>query len=228
MPSVAAARRSLAVHAIGTAFVCLLFFLLGSVLFAYYCQNPAGHNGPFPPLSKEDRLTMHFVRTELAYPGLIGLLLAALFTTVMGSTSSGLNALSSVVVNDWQPAGTPGVGRRRVTSALFGIVTVLTALLVPRLGEHSFHIIIRISGALFGPLLGLFLLGAGVRRANAQGAVIGLAAGVVALTIIVFLQVSFWWYGACTCLPTLLVGAISSLFFSAPSEKQVQGLVIGS
>src|SRR5207237_2870840 len=93
MPSVAAARRSLAVHGIGTALVCLLFFLLGSVMFAFYSQHPAGEESVFPPLPRKDQLTMHFVRTELTYPGLTGLLLAALFTAVMGSVSSGLNSL---------------------------------------------------------------------------------------------------------------------------------------
>jgi SSS family solute:Na+ symporter len=240
MPSVGAARRLLVVHGVGTAVVCLLFFLLGSVMFAFYAQHPAGApggGGPggdpralsesvFPPLPRKDQLTMHFVRTELPVPGLSGLLLAGLFTAVMGSVSSGLNALSSLVVYDWCPGRQVGVGLGRVLSAVFGVATVVTSLLVPYLGEHVFDIIIRISGALFGPLLGLFLLGACVRRANTPGAACGLAAGLLGLVLIFPTAISPWWYGAFTCLPTLGVGIAASFLFPPPPPDRVRGLLV--
>ncbi|MFO0963971.1 MAG: sodium/solute symporter, partial [Gemmataceae bacterium] len=170
LPSVAAGRRMLAVNGVGTALVCLLFFVLGTVIFAFYAQHPAGAESIFPALPRKDQVTMHFVRTELPYPGLIGLLLAGLFITVMGSMSAGLSALSSLVVCDWLAGRNPGVGASRVLSATFGAGAIGMALVAPYLGEHVFDIIIRISGAFFGPLLGLFVLGAAVPRANAAGA----------------------------------------------------------
>jgi Na+/proline symporter len=160
LPSVAAGRRMLAVNGIGTALVCLLFFVLGTVIFAFYVQHPAGTASVFPTLPRKDQVTIHFVRTELPYPGLIGLLLAGLFITVMGSISAGLSALSSLLVCDWFPGHRPGLGSSRRMSAVFGVATIGMALVAPYLGEHVFDIIIRISGAFFGPLLGLFVLGA--------------------------------------------------------------------
>jgi SSS family solute:Na+ symporter len=227
LPSVAAGRRMLAVNGIGTAVVCLLFFVLGTTMFTFYAQNPAGESGVFPELPKQDQLTMHFVRTELPYPGLIGLLLAGLFTAVMGSVSSGLSALSSLLVCDWLPGRRLELGLSRLMSALFGILTIGMALVAPLLGEHVFEIIIRISGALFGPLLGLFLLGAIVRRANATGALVGLAAEIAVLAAIFPSDIAYWWYGALTCIPTFAVGALASLFFPAPPGEKVQGLLIG-
>lgn len=228
MPTVAAARRSLAVNGVGTAVVCFLFFLLGTSMFAFYVQHPADSGNVFPLLPTQDQLTIHFVRTELPYLGLLGLLLGALFTTVMGSVSSGLNSLSALVASDWFAGQKLGVSSSRRLSALFGIATVVTSLLVPYLGDHVFDIIIRLSGAFFGPLLGLFVLGVCVRRATAGGAAIGLMAGAVSLALIAPTSISFWWYGAFTCIPTVLAGAAASLFFPPPSEKQVVGLVIGS
>jgi SSS family transporter len=225
-PTVAAARRLLAVHGIGTALVCLLFFLLGSVMFAFYWQHPAGEESVFPLLPRKDQLTMHFVRTELTYPGLTGLLLAALFTTVMGSISSGLNSLSALMVCDWLPGRNLGVRLSRIMTVVFGVATVGASLLVPFLGEYVFDIIIRISGAFFGPLLGLFLLGTCVRRANARGAMIGLAAGLLSLVLIFPTSLSSWWYGAFTCLPTLVVGALASLLFPPPPADKVHGLLV--
>jgi SSS family transporter len=203
MPSVAAARRLLAVNGAGTALVCLMYFLLGTAIFAFYSQHPAGEMGIFPPVARKDELTMHFVLTQLPYPGLAGLLLAGLFTAVMGSTSSGLNGLSALVVCDWLPRRTLGTRVSRLMTAVFGALTVGMALVAPYLGEHVFDIIIRISGAFFGPLLGLFLLAALVRRANSEGAAAGLLAGLFSLVLIFPSPVSPWWYGALTCLPTV-------------------------
>jgi Na+/proline symporter len=168
------------------------------------------------------------VRTELSYAGLSGLLLAGLFTTVMGSISSGLSSMSALLVCDWLPGRKLELGLSRLMSVVFGIVTIGMALLAPYLGEHVFDIIIRISGALFGPLLGLFLLGSTVKRANAQGALIGLFAGGVSLALIVPEEIAFWWYGAFTCLPTLIVGALASLLFAPPAAEKVKGLLLGS
>jgi SSS family transporter len=226
MPSVGAARRLLAVNGIGTALVCLLFFLLGSVMFAFYAQHPAGEKNIFPPLPRKDELTMHFVLTELPYPGLAGLLLAGLFTTVMGSTSSGLNGLSALMVCDWLPRRTLGTGVSRLMTAVFGATTVGMALVAPYLGEHVFDIIIRVSGAFFGPLLGLFLLAALVPRANPGGAGVGLLVGLLSLVLIFPTAISPWWYGALTCLPTLLGGVLASYLFPPPGTDKVRGLVV--
>lgn len=227
MPSVGAARKLLAVNGIGTAVVCLLFFLLGTTMFAYYSQHPDGGTGLFPKLEKEDQLTIHFVSTEIAYPGLVGLLLAALLTTVMGSISSGLSGLSSLIVCDWLSGQSMGLRLSRIMTAVFGVATVGIALVVPFLGEHVFDIIIRISGAFFGPLLGLFLLARVVPRANPNGAFIGLLAGMASLAAIFPTTINGWWYGALTCLPTLIVGSLASLLFPPPPEEKLRGLVVG-
>jgi Na+/proline symporter len=229
MATVSSARRSLAVNGIGTAVVCLLFFFLGTTMFAFYTQHPEGgaEEGVFPPI-KPDEITIHFVKFELPYVGLLGLLLGALYTTVMGSVSSGLNSLAALVVTDFFPGRKLGVSLSRRLCALFGVLTLAAALLVPYLGPHVFHIIVRLSGALFGPLLGVFLLGAAFKRANAQGAAIGLLAGIASLAVIFPTDISFFWYGAFTCIPTLLVGMAASLAFPPPDEKHVRGLVIGS
>jgi SSS family transporter len=222
MPSVSAARWSLALYGVVTAGVCGLFFLLGTALFAFYHQ--AG--GAFPSLPKQEQLTIHFVQTELVYSGVLGLLLAGLFAAVMSSISSGINSLSALMVCDWLSGRRPGIRLSRLLSAAFGLATILAALIVPSIGEHVFDIIIKLSGAFFGPLLGLFLVGMLVPRANAAGAGIGLLAGAISLALVNQTSISPWWYGAFTCVPTFVVGVLASFCFPPPTPGQVEGLTV--
>jgi len=241
MPSVAAARRALAIHGIGTAAVCLLFYILGTTMFAFYMQHPdpkAAEGSVFPPLAREEHITVHFVKTQIPYVGLLGLLLGALLATVMGSVSSGLNSLTALVVSDWFPGRKLEVRESQILSVFFGLGTLVAALVAPYMGKYVFDIIIAISGAFFGPLLGLFVLGMFVPRANANGALAGLTAGLVVLGgigliaalvelgVLTLTPVHPWWYGALTCVPTLVVGIGASLFFPPPPAEKIRGLIV--
>jgi Na+/proline symporter len=132
-----------------------------------------------------------------------------------------------LLVCDWFPERASDLGSSRLLSGAFGAATIGMSLVAPYLGEHVFDIIIRVSGALFGPLLGLFLLGATDRRANAPGALSGLTAGVVSLVVIYPTAINAWWYGSFTCVPTLAVGAGASRLFPALPAAKVQGLLLG-
>lgn len=229
MPSVAAARWSLVVNGVLTAGVCLVFFIVGSTLFAYYHQGlPPGaepHSG-FPSLPRQDQLMPYFIQTELAVPGLMGLLLSGLFAAVMSSIDSGASSITSLVVCDWLGSRELKLRESRLLCGLIGVGTIVTSLLVPRLGQHVFDIIVTIAGALFGPLLGVFSLGMLTRRANAAGAAIGLLAGAASLAVVVTTtNISAFWYGAFTCVPTLVVGWLASYLFAAPEAGRLQGLV---
>ena len=135
---------------------CLLFFVVGSALFAFYHQQPGSD---FPKLAREDHLMPHFVLHELSIPGLAGLPLAGLFAATMSTVESGINGLAALVACDWFPTGAGAVRKSRWLSALFGFWVIGTSLVVPYLAKNVFDIIINISGTFLGPLLGLFLLG---------------------------------------------------------------------
>lgn len=228
-PTVAAARWSLVVRGLAIAVGCLLFFLVGTTLFAFYHQALPSSEAPgsgFPLLTRQDQLLPHFVLKELGVPGLAGLLLAGLFAATMSTVESGINSLAALVANDWLPGRALRVRESRLISMLFGLGVIGSALLVPLLGNNVFDIIIKISGALFGPLLGVFLLGMLVPRANAGGALIGVGAGVSCLLAVLLTSLSHWWYGAVTCVPTVAVGALASLLFPAPPAEKVDGLIV--
>ena len=231
MPSVSAARRALALGLLMSVLIGALFFTVGSTLFAFYHQNvpPGAAAGTgFPELARQDQLLPHFIKNEIQLVGLLGLLMAGLFAAAMSSMDSGINSLTALVVSDWFPGRELGLRLTRVCCAGFGALVTIAALLVPYLGGNVYEIIIKIMGTMAGPLLGIFLLGMLNPRANAPGALAGLAAG-IAMSLFVALAQPFshWWYAAATSMTTLVAGSIISAFFAAPPPHQVKGLVLG-
>jgi SSS family solute:Na+ symporter len=166
--------------------------------------------------------------TQLSFPGLAGLLLAGLFSATMSTVESGINSLAALVTCDWLPGRRLSLQATRALSALFGLGVIGAALLAPYLGNNVFDIIIKISGALFGPLLGVFLMGMFFPRANSGGAMIGLVAGAAALTAAMLTPISPWWYGALTCVPTVVVGTAASFLFPAPPADKVHELTVSA
>jgi len=222
--SLRAARRALALNALATPLVGLLFFVVGTTLYAYYHQS--GGAG-FPELPREDQILPHFVATVLPKVGLSGLLLAGLFAAAMSTIDSGINSLTAVVVYDWLSGRKLPVQTSRLLSVLFGAAVVGAALLAPFLGQNVIDIITKIAGIFLGLLLGLFLLGMLVPRANTAGAFTGLAAAVACLAAAwAWTEIPLWWYGAVTTVPTFVVGAAASCAFPPPRPDQRRGLAL--
>ncbi len=217
------ARRSLLINAMVAAVVAILFFLVGTTLFAFYQQA-----GGFPVLEKEDQLMPHFVMTELRCVGLSGLLLAGLFAAVMSTIDSGINSLTAVLVYDWLAGRRVSLAFSRFLCLVLGICVIGAALLAPYLGKHVIDIISGIAGSFLGLLLGVYLLGMLVPRANTLGALAGLAAGSISLALVwTCTDIHVWWYGAFTCTPVFVVGVAASYLSAPPRPDQRRGLLFG-
>jgi Na+/proline symporter len=79
---------------------------------------------------------------------------------------------------------------------------------------------LKIASITFGSLLGLFLLSFYNARANALGAISGMAAGMLAMLYIVTRTNIVWtWYVLIGTLVTYAAGSLASLF--APAAPQV-------
>ncbi len=224
-PDVPSARRALVLHGWMVAVISALFILLGTTIFVYYQVHPVSAGQPLPELAKQDQIATHFVRNALAFPGLLGLLLAGLFTAMMSSIDSGVNNLTAVATSDWLSGRDLSVRNSRLLCALFGAAAVVTALAVPVLGSNVFDVVMRLGGALFGPLLGLFALGVLSSRSNAPGALLGLLVGLLALAWAMQTDLSHWWYGAITSVSTVAAGLAASLAFPAPVSRDLEGLL---
>jgi SSS family solute:Na+ symporter len=253
MRGLSQARRALLIHAVVITVVCLLFFFMGTTLFAYYHEVDGppklrqADRLPDLPEDKQDQILPLFVVTALSQAGLVGLLVAGLFAAAMSTIDSGINSLSAVVVCDWLGGRDIGLGLSRALCGLFGFAVIGAAMLVPALGPNVIGIITVIASTFLGLLLGVFLLGMLVPRANAGGALIGLLTGAGALAIVWTLSnrpdwwygaiipgswprvfVPHWWYGAFTLIPTFGVGVLASYLFPPPRPAKMRGVVYPS
>ncbi len=224
MPSIAAARKSLVVNGIMVTAVCLIFFLVGSALFAYYQQTGDPAYAELAAAGKEDQLLPRFIVSVVPQYGLAGLLLAGLFAAAMSSIDSGINSLTASVVCDWLSGRHPGLWVSRLLCAGFGVAAILTALVLREVGGNVFRVLMVIAGTFLGMLLGVFLLGIFSRRANTGGAIVGFAGGLVSVAAAMWAGVGELWYGAIACLPTILIGSFASYLFAPPDEAQTAEL----
>ena len=150
--------------------------------------------------------------------GLVGLSLVALFAAAMSSLDSVINSLSATTLEDFVRYLKP-----------YWVDTAEKELLVSRyVGDIASTVIVAINkiGSLMnGPVLGTFLLGIFTKRANGQGACIGLISGILSnLYFWVYMAgVSWLWWNVIGMFSTLIIGYFFSLSF--PSKKSKNEVV---
>ena len=202
----AEARRALYGGALLYLPVSLLFFFIGSSLFAYYhapgnealladVRTEAAAPGQKPetlePRQYGDKVLPHFIRHKLP-PGLAGLLIAAIVAAAMSSIDTSLNSSATVILSDlYKRYVRPDADARRSLRVLRGSTVVWGALAtgcaLAMIGVESVLAVWwQISGIFSGALLGLFLLGLIARRARGAEAALGVAIGLVAIVYLTF------------------------------------------
>lgn len=195
--------------------ISLLFFFIGSALYAYYHSNPDLLNavrlqvaaerlpngsqaairqlaGTLSAADVGDKVMPHFMVNKVP-AGLLGLIVAAIMSAAMSTISSGMNASATVFsVDIYQryvnPALTPKNSLRLLYIATtgFGVLGMLTGIAM--IGVKSvLDIWWLLSGIFAGGMLGLFLLGIISRQTrNAEA----LTATVIGVLVIVWLTFS--------------------------------------
>lgn len=190
-----------------------LFLITGTVLFAYYRLFPS-------PVSfaRPDQIFPVFVVTKLP-PGVAGLVAAAIVAAGMANLSAALNSLaSSSVVDFYQPLLRPDADEhlklrtaRRFT-LLWGVVLIGIALAMAQMHRSVLETALTIASVPYGSMLGIFLLGALVRRTTASGALIGAVTGLcTVLAVLLGSRIAWTWYVVIGTCVTLMVGWAASL-----------------
>ncbi len=154
--------------------------------------------------------------------GLVGLVLAAVFSASMSSMSAEINALGTTTVVDvWRRLLGSKEGPRdvlvgRIATFAWGCFAIAFAEYASRLG--SLVEAVNILGSLFyGTILGIFLVAFYLKRVRGGAAFwAALIAEVLVLACFLFTRISFLWYNVIGCV--LVVGI--SLFISFLPDRR--------
>jgi len=156
--------------------------------------------------------------------GVVGLIVAVIFTAAMSSTSGEINSLAAVSVIDLyqrhfrkDASDSHYLAASRVATVFWGVYAVIFA----QYGSNFGALIeaVNIIGSLFyGGLLGVFVLAFFFKSVGANGAFIGVLAGEAAIfSAFFFTKISFLWYNVIGCLVVIAVGVLISRL--SPSER---------
>jgi solute:Na+ symporter, SSS family len=171
----------------------VLFLLIGVMLFTYYQHVPLPR-----PLARADELLPTFVVTALT-DGAAGFIVAAI---VAAALSPSLNAMAATTVNDfYRPYVRPDAGERtlmqvsRVSTVVWGVVQIAVALGARRMERSVLDAGLAVLSYASGSVLGAFLLGTLAPAIAERQALVGMIAGLVAMTFVwAWTDVAFTWY----------------------------------
>lgn len=195
--------------------VSLLFFVIGSSLFAYYQQHPdlldavryqaaaeklgvAASSGEITqlastlqPVDYGDKVMPHFIVNKVP-AGLTGLIISALLAAAMSTISSSMNASATVFTADIYEKYFKRVLTEKGKLRILHIATVVFGLLgmgtgIAMIGVKSLlDIWWELSGIFAGGMLGLFLLGIISRQTKSAAAMAACIIGIVVILWMTF------------------------------------------
>jgi SSS family solute:Na+ symporter len=189
-----AAKRSVWLGALLYVPISALLFLVGTGLYAFYAAQPdllpEGVNGMVE--AHGDKMFPHFIATQMP-AGITGLLIAAVLAAAMSSVDSSLNGAATLTWCDLVNRGNveaskagDGVNEKsgmlvlRGATVGYGIIGTGAALAMLKV-KSALDAWWMISSVFSGGILGLFLLGLIVKRANNVAAAAGVIVGVLVI-----------------------------------------------
>jgi len=157
-----------------------------------------------------------FITTHMPI-GLVGLLIAAIFAAAMSTISAELASLSTATVIDfYRRFARPDADDRhylrvsRLATGFWGLFASAVAVWAAELGS-LIEVVNRFGSFFYGSILGVFILAVGFRRATANGAFIGLIAGMGSVAWAAnYTSVAFLWHNVIGAVVVVVVGLIVS------------------
>ena len=179
----AAARRSLFLTMWISIFGSMVFFGMGTAIYAFYQTHPQAVG---QGLAAGDSILPFFIMQQLPV-GVSGLVIAAIFAASQSTVSSSLNSVATVFSKDFdsrllRPGRDDRTYLRAAQAAVLvtGVLSIgLAVWMAHSKIESAFKTFNEMIGLTVGPLGGLFALGVFTRRANGTGALTGAAAGLL-------------------------------------------------
>ena len=158
----------------------------------------------------------NFILTQIPI-GIIGLLIVAIIMAATDSIAGELNSLSTATVIDFykrrvKPEATDAhyLWVSKIATGLWGLFAVGVAVWAAELGS-LIEVVNRFGSYFYGSILGVFLLAIGFKRATANGAFVGLLAGMGSVAwLIAYTRVAYLWHNLVAAVVVIVVALIVS------------------
>ncbi len=222
------AARSIWTNAVLTIPASIIFFGMGTALFAFYKSRPDLLN----PSLQTDAIFPWFIVQQLP-AGVSGVVIAGLFAAAMSTLDSSMNSVSTAMVTDFyrrlKPAARDKACLRiaRALTVLLGTMAAATACIMATYRIKSlWDVYLGMVGLLGGSLAGMFVLGIFTRRAHGIGVLVGAA---ISVAVLIFVRryspIHFLLYAPIAIVSCFLMGYVASCVIPSPS-KRLEGLTL--
>lgn len=208
------------------------FLFIGVLLFAYYQPFNAPEYAQIGTEGSKLAATFPFTGGDQVFPdfitkhmpsGLSGLVVAAIFAAAL---SSSLNSIAATAINDiYKPFAKDKSDKHllkmaSILTVIVGIIQIVVAIAVKDAGTSALNQALGIASLINGPVLGVFLVGTFVKKANQTVALIAMAVSISLMLYIFFgTKIAFPWYAVIGSLTTLLTAFIASLFIGGNNTE---------
>lgn len=173
---------------------------------------------PQAKVKDEDYIFMYYVLNYFP-AGVIGLLLAMIFSAAMSSTASEINALATTFIVDiyrrnWKKDMEDDhyLKMSKRATLVWGILLMIFAVWAAPL-ENLIQAVNILGSLFYGTILGIVLTAIFLKRVNSDGVIIG--AIIAESTVIlgyVFSEIGFLWFNVIGCLIVMSIGLLHSNF----------------
>ena len=160
--------------------------------------------------------------------GVIGLLIVAMLSAAMSSLSSAVNSLAAATEKDLSMLGVipqrpdKEIQMARLLSVFWGLVILFLSFFAGSIAPTVIEAINKVGSALYGPILGVFLMAILQKKRSALAANFGLLAGrALNLYFWLFVPDLFWmWWNVIGLGVTVIIGTLVSLFTTPDSDTK--------
>lgn len=223
-----AARKTLLLGTILGIPSSLLFFFMGTAIWAFYQANPTHLVEGVP----NDAIFPYFIANELPV-GVVGLIVAGLLAATMSTLSGSINASAAIVERDFHHPLRPDATEKqrlavgRWASVISGTIATVMAIYLATLEVRSlWEKFIELTALFGGAFPGVFALGLLTRRASAVGAIAGVIASIATILAVQnFFQINVFFHGFIAISVCFVVGLIVS-FFTPAHARDLSGLTL--
>jgi SSS family solute:Na+ symporter len=210
-----------------------LFLMIGIGLFTYFQAQV---------FDTPDAIFPTFIIQAMP-PGLVGLLIAAILAATMSAHAGAINSLAASTLHDIylpltkrDPQHPRSLRVAKLFTLAWGVILLVMALLYRQQGTPIVVVALSIASFTYGALLGGFFLGTLWKRANQRDVLIGMATGIVVMSVVVFAKqfsaifpavaplarVAWPWYVLIGTTVTMGVGILSSLTHTHAPTHELQ------